>query len=179
MVIRASPGWGVEVSGRAPGALRTPRERAGQGLGLGCRRSPQQRRARPVLVEVVPPLPSSLVGTRSTSMARRHRIWVDDVRAPISGLGTGWRSLMAVKAPLVFHCMPEPFRLLWSAKSPRHRPPVGCRVNMSRSMSPCSSGRPSPASARSVVVPSSRCAVRTGSERSPAIFCDCGNGVPC
>jgi thioredoxin reductase len=61
-------------------------------------------------------------GASVTIIARRNKIafngapaprtWVDDVRAPISGLGTGWRSLMAVKAPLVFHCMPEPFRLL-------------------------------------------------------------------
>ena len=40
------------------------------------------------------------------------RTWLDDVRAPVSGLGTGWRLLMSVKAPLLFHHMPEPFKLL-------------------------------------------------------------------
>ena len=40
------------------------------------------------------------------------RTWLDDVRAPASGLGTGWRLLMSVKAPLLFHHMPEPFKLL-------------------------------------------------------------------
>jgi cation diffusion facilitator CzcD-associated flavoprotein CzcO len=70
-------------------------------------------------------------GASVTIIARRNmidfngapapRTWVDDVRAPISGLGTGWRSLMAVKAPLLFHCMPEPFRLLVVRKHRRGR----------------------------------------------------------
>ena len=61
-------------------------------------------------------------GASVTIIARRNKIayngapaprtWVDDVRAPISGLGTGWRSLMCVRAPLLFHHMPEPFRLI-------------------------------------------------------------------
>ena len=61
-------------------------------------------------------------GASVTIIARRNKIaycgapaprtWLDDVRAPVSGLGTGWRSLMSVKAPLLFHHMPEPFRLI-------------------------------------------------------------------
>ncbi len=39
------------------------------------------------------------------------RPWFDRVRAPMTGLGPGWRSFMCVKAPLVFHGMPEKFRL--------------------------------------------------------------------
>jgi thioredoxin reductase len=44
--------------------------------------------------------------------APRPRTWMDELQAPLSGLGTGWRSLACVKAPLVFHHMPEAFRLL-------------------------------------------------------------------
>jgi thioredoxin reductase len=61
-------------------------------------------------------------GASVTIIARRNEIaycgapaprtWIDDIRAPVSGLGTGWRSLMSVKAPVLFHHMPEPFRLL-------------------------------------------------------------------
>ena len=29
----------------------------------------------------------------------------------MTGLGPGWKSVLCVKAPLLFHCMPEPFRL--------------------------------------------------------------------
>ena len=39
-----------------------------------------------------------------------ERPLMDRLRAPISLLGPGWRSLMSVKAPLVFHRMPEGFR---------------------------------------------------------------------
>lgn len=34
------------------------------------------------------------------------------IRAPWSGLGTGWRSRLCTDAPLLFHAMPEKFRLL-------------------------------------------------------------------
>jgi Pyridine nucleotide-disulphide oxidoreductase len=33
------------------------------------------------------------------------------IRAPMNGLGPGWRSLACVEAPLLFHVMPERFRL--------------------------------------------------------------------
>lgn len=65
-------------------------------------------------------------GAEVTVLARRGAIswcgapaprsWLDQLRAPVSGLGTGWRSLMCVKAPLVFHAMPERFRLLVVSK---------------------------------------------------------------
>jgi len=61
-------------------------------------------------------------GASVTIIARRNKIaycgapaprsWIDDIRAPISGLGTGWRSVMCVKAPLLFHHMPAPFRTM-------------------------------------------------------------------
>jgi cation diffusion facilitator CzcD-associated flavoprotein CzcO len=59
-------------------------------------------------------------GASVTIIARRNKVafcaapaprgWIDDIRAPLPGLGRGWRSLMTVKAPLLFHHMPEPFR---------------------------------------------------------------------
>jgi thioredoxin reductase len=39
------------------------------------------------------------------------RPFLDRVRAPMTGLGPGWRSLFCVKGPLLFHRMPEAFRL--------------------------------------------------------------------
>lgn len=39
------------------------------------------------------------------------RPWLDRLRAPLSGLGPGWRSRLCTDAPLVFHAMPERFRL--------------------------------------------------------------------
>jgi thioredoxin reductase len=36
---------------------------------------------------------------------------IDRIRAPRSGLGTGWRSRLCTDAPLLFHLMPEDFRL--------------------------------------------------------------------
>lgn len=38
------------------------------------------------------------------------RPWMDRIRAPMSGLGPGWRSRLCTDAPLVFHAMPERFR---------------------------------------------------------------------
>ncbi len=38
------------------------------------------------------------------------RPWMDRIRAPMSGLGPGWRSRLCTDAPLVFHAMPEAFR---------------------------------------------------------------------
>jgi thioredoxin reductase len=56
------------------------------------------------------------IATRRASLAwcgePRPRSWLDRIREPVSGLGTGWRSWMCVNAPLVFHAMPESFRLL-------------------------------------------------------------------
>jgi cation diffusion facilitator CzcD-associated flavoprotein CzcO len=37
---------------------------------------------------------------------------LDRLRAPSSGLGPGWRSRLCTDAPLLFHAMPEKFRLL-------------------------------------------------------------------
>jgi thioredoxin reductase len=39
------------------------------------------------------------------------RPFLDRVRAPMTGLGPGWRSLFCTSAPLLFHQMPEKFRL--------------------------------------------------------------------
>jgi thioredoxin reductase len=39
------------------------------------------------------------------------RSLLDKIRKPLTGLGTGWRNVMCVKAPLIFHAMPEAFRL--------------------------------------------------------------------
>ena len=36
---------------------------------------------------------------------------LDRIRAPMTGLGPGWRSLLCVKGPLLFHKMPLAFRL--------------------------------------------------------------------
>ncbi len=36
---------------------------------------------------------------------------LDRIKAPRSGLGTGWRSLMCTDMPLVFHAMPSTFRV--------------------------------------------------------------------
>jgi cation diffusion facilitator CzcD-associated flavoprotein CzcO len=40
----------------------------------------------------------------------RPRSLLDKIRAPETGLGTGWRSLAAVEAPMLFYRMPEAFR---------------------------------------------------------------------
>lgn len=39
------------------------------------------------------------------------RPFMDRVRAPMTGLGPGWRSFLCTSAPLVFHSMPERFRV--------------------------------------------------------------------
>lgn len=39
------------------------------------------------------------------------RPFMDRLRAPMTGLGPGWRSLLCVKGPLLFHKMPLGFRL--------------------------------------------------------------------
>lgn len=39
------------------------------------------------------------------------RPWRDRLRAPMSGLGPGWRSRLSTDAPLLFHAMPEDFRI--------------------------------------------------------------------
>src|SRR5215475_4796031 len=44
----------------------------------------------------------SALGERSLS---------EKIKAPMTGLGPGWKSVLCVKAPLVFHAMPEPFRV--------------------------------------------------------------------
>lgn len=45
------------------------------------------------------------------------------LRAPMTGLGPSWRSFLCVKAPLIFHQMPVPFRL---EVVKRHLGPAGC-----------------------------------------------------
>jgi hypothetical protein len=40
-----------------------------------------------------------------------ERTLSEKVKAPMTGLGPGWKSVLCVKVPLLFHCMPEPFRL--------------------------------------------------------------------
>lgn len=40
---------------------------------------------------------------------RPRSLW-EKINAPMTGLGPGWRSLMCVNAPLLFHQMPLPFR---------------------------------------------------------------------
>jgi Pyridine nucleotide-disulphide oxidoreductase len=64
-------------------------------------------------------------GASVTIIARRNKIaysGAPDIRAPVSGLGTGWPTLMRVKAPLLFHHMPEPFRLIVARKHPGSAP---------------------------------------------------------
>ena len=39
------------------------------------------------------------------------RSWIQSLKAPRSGLGTGWHSRMCTDAPLVFHAMPQSFRI--------------------------------------------------------------------
>jgi thioredoxin reductase len=43
---------------------------------------------------------------------KQPRLLMDRLRAPNSGLGPGWRSRLATDLPLVFHAMPEKFRIL-------------------------------------------------------------------
>lgn len=42
---------------------------------------------------------------------RLPRSFADRIRAPMSGLGPGWRSRLCTDAPLLFHHMPQSFRL--------------------------------------------------------------------
>ena len=44
-----------------------------------------------------------------TSLGPRS-LW-DRIRAPMTGIGPGWKSVLCTEAPLVFHAMPEAFRL--------------------------------------------------------------------
>ena len=40
----------------------------------------------------------------------RQRSLLEKLKAPESGLGTGWRSMACVMAPMLFHAMPQSFR---------------------------------------------------------------------
>jgi hypothetical protein len=61
-------------------------------------------------------------GANPTLIARRpfidycgppsERTLIDHIKEPESGLGTGWRSWACCKMPLLFHAMPEAFRLM-------------------------------------------------------------------
>jgi len=51
------------------------------------------------------------------------RSFIQSLQAPRSGLGTGWRSRMCTDAPLVFHAMPQSFRL---RVVERHLGPAPC-----------------------------------------------------
>jgi thioredoxin reductase len=57
----------------------------------------------------------------------RPRTFMDKVKYPLSGLGTGWRSWIAVEAPMVFHRMPQGFRLLVVRKHLGPAPGWSCR----------------------------------------------------
>lgn len=58
---------------------------------------------------------SVTVVTRSSAIRfhtpPRDRTFVDTLRRPMTGLGPSWKSFLCVHAPLVFHAMPERFRL--------------------------------------------------------------------
>ncbi len=41
----------------------------------------------------------------------RPRGWKDRVRRPMTTIGAGWKSVLCTQAPLLFHAMPEPFRV--------------------------------------------------------------------
>jgi thioredoxin reductase len=53
---------------------------------------------------------------------RLPRTWLDRLRAPISGIGPGWRSRLFCAAPLIFHFLPQRWRLL---QTKRHAGPSG------------------------------------------------------
>jgi len=40
-----------------------------------------------------------------------QRTLMQEIKAPMTGLGPGWKSVLCVKAPLLFHAMPESFRV--------------------------------------------------------------------
>ena len=40
-----------------------------------------------------------------------QRSLMQEIRAPMTGLGPGWKSVLCVRAPMVFHAMPEKFRV--------------------------------------------------------------------
>jgi thioredoxin reductase len=40
-----------------------------------------------------------------------HRSLLQELKAPMTGLGPGWKSVLCVEAPLLFHAMPESFRV--------------------------------------------------------------------
>jgi thioredoxin reductase len=60
-------------------------------------------------------------GANATLMTRRstirfqsplgERSFYDRLKAPMTGLGPGWKSVLCVKTPLLFHAMPEAFRV--------------------------------------------------------------------
>ncbi len=53
----------------------------------------------------------------------RPRTLRDRIAAPMSGLGPGWKSRLCTDAPLLFHAMPEHFRI---EVVRRHLGPAGC-----------------------------------------------------
>ena len=53
----------------------------------------------------------------------RPRALRERIAAPMSGLGPGWKSRLCTDAPLLFHAMPEAFRI---AVVRRHLGPAGC-----------------------------------------------------
>ena len=40
-----------------------------------------------------------------------ERSLLEKIKAPMTGLGPGWKSVLCVQAPLLFHVMPEAFRI--------------------------------------------------------------------
>jgi thioredoxin reductase len=47
---------------------------------------------------------------RFQSPLGQRSLW-QKIKAPMTGLGPGWKSVLCVKAPLLFHAMPEKFRV--------------------------------------------------------------------
>ena len=57
---------------------------------------------------------ATIVTRKSTirfQTALGERSLSEKMKAPMTGLGPGWKSVLCVKAPLLFHAMPEPFRV--------------------------------------------------------------------
>ena len=76
---------------------------------------------------------------------------------------------MSVKAPLLFHHMPEPFKLLVFRKHLGPAPGWVPREYVEKHVA-MKLGQPSPASAKSAVARSSHCAVQTGPARSSPVI---------
>jgi cation diffusion facilitator CzcD-associated flavoprotein CzcO len=94
------------------------------------------------------------------------RTLLQRLKAPRSGLGTGWRSRMCTDIPLVFHAMPQSLRIRAVA---RHLGPAPCWFVRDAAACRCISGYPSPAPSPGADGPAS-CSInptaKTGSSKS-------------